>query len=158
MFPSLNITSEAYAEIRGSKDYPNIEGTVKFHGVHGGTIVMVNLKGLPSDNQYHGLHIHEGDSCSGTAEEPFKNAGGHYNPQNVSHPNHVGDLPPVLAANGIVFSSFYTNRFYPEDIIGRTIIVHAMPDDFKSQPSGNAGMMVACGEIVEQDERIEFSR
>ncbi len=157
MFSLLNVIPEAYAKINGSKDYPNIEGTVKFYGVRGGTIVMVNLNGFPSDNQFHGLHIHEGDSCSGTAEEPFKNSGGHYNPKNVSHPNHVGDLPPVLSANGMAFSAFYTNRFYPEDIIGRTIIVHAMSDDFKSQPSENSGMMIACGEIVEQVE-IEFPR
>lgn len=48
---------------------------------------------------------------------------------------------------GIAWCQFYTNRFYPEDIIGNTVIVHDMPDDFRSQPSGDAGVKIACGVI-----------
>ena len=41
----------------------------------------------------------------------------------------------------------YTGRFYPMDVVGRTIVLHEMPDDFKTQPSGDSGMKIACGEI-----------
>ena len=42
---------------------------------------------------------------------------------------------------------FYTNRFVPEEIIGRTVVIHENPDDFKTQPSGDSGSKIACGEI-----------
>lgn len=77
-------------------------------------------------------------------------ADGHYNPNHTEHPNHAGDLPPLLSNNGYAFLGFYTNRFHPEDVIGRTIIIHVNPDDFVSQPSGNAGEMIACGVIREE--------
>lgn len=151
MFSFSNSIPEAYAEIKGNSNYSNLEGTVYFYRVHRGTVVVVNIKNMPDDDKFHGLHIHEGSNCMGTEEEPFKNAGNHYNPTDMTHPNHVGDLPPILSGNGIAFSAFYTSRFFPEDVAGKTIIVHEMPDDFTTQPSGNAGVMVACGEIVETE-------
>ena len=42
----------------------------------------------------------------------------------------------------------YTGRFMPEDVIGKTVVLHGMPDDFHTQPSGDSGMKIACGEIV----------
>lgn len=148
MFSFLNAIPEAYAKIRGNSDYPELEGTVFFYGVHGGTVVVADIKNI-QDDKFHGFHVHEGRSCTGTMQEPFMNAGKHYNPTNMPHPNHKGDLPTILASNGIVFSAFYTNRFFPEDVVGKTIIIHEMPDDYKTQPSGNAGKMIACGEIEE---------
>ena len=105
MFTRFNKVPDAYA------DFPDIEGTVTFYGVHGGTVVVVNLRNLPTGNQFHALHIHAGDSCTGTQEEPFKNADGHYNPTNMPHPNHVGDYLqyypqmewPFLYSTPIVF-------------------------------------------------------
>lgn len=150
MFSFLNAMPEAYAEIKGNENYPDLEGSIQFYGVHGGTVVVTNIKNIPDDN-FHGFHIHEGANCTGTMNDSFANAGSHYNPTNMPHPNHVGDLPPVLSSNGVVFSVFYTNRFFPEDIIGKTIIVHELPDDFITQPSGDAGAMIACGEIKEKE-------
>lgn len=154
MFSMSNEMPDAYAEIKGNSKNSNIKGKVSFYGVHGGTIVVAEIMGLPVtqgsvDGGFHGFHIHEGGSCTGTAEEPFKNAGGHYNPEKTQHPNHAGDMPPLLANNGAAFLSFYTDRFHPEDVVGRTVIIHAMPDDFHTQPSGNSGEMIACGQIVD---------
>ncbi|MBQ4335887.1 MAG: superoxide dismutase family protein [Lentisphaeria bacterium] len=59
------------------------------------------------------------------------------------------DFRKDLFYQGTAFSAFYTDRFYPEDIVGKVVVIHAMPDDFKSQPSGNPGSMIACGEIKE---------
>lgn len=150
MFSFFNAMPEAYAKISGNPNYAELEGTVYFYGVHGGTVVVVDIKNMPDDDKFHGFHIHEGKSCTGTREEPFKNAGQHYNLNNMPHPNHVGDLPPLLSSNGMAFFIFYTNRFYPEDVIGRTVIIHELPDDFKTQPSGDAGEMIACGQIIEE--------
>ncbi|MBP3342443.1 MAG: superoxide dismutase family protein, partial [Peptococcaceae bacterium] len=64
---------------------------------------------------------------------------------------HAGDLIPLLSVGGKAWSSFYTGRFYPEDIIGRTVVIHNMPDDFRSQPAGDSGEKIACGVIEEQE-------
>lgn len=142
------IQPDAYAEITGSQAYPNIKGNAYFYETFNGTYVVATVTGLEDDG-YHGFHIHEGGSCTGTEEDPFRDARGHFNPWNQNHPNHVGDLPPLLANQGFAFSSFYTNRFYPAEVLGKTIIIHEMADDFRSQPSGNAGKMIACGVIEE---------
>lgn len=152
MFSFLKAMPEAYAKISGNLNYSDLKGTVSFYEVHGGTVVVAEIQNLPKDNNFHGFHIHAGGSCTGTKEEPFKNAGGHYNPTNMEHPNHAGNLPPLLSNDGTAFSMFYTNRFYPEDVIGKTVIIHALSDDFKTQPSGDAGEMIACGEIMEQEQ------
>ena len=43
----------------------------------------------------------------------------------------------------------YTDRFYPEDVIGKTVVIHEKPDDFRTQPSGDSGEKIACGKIME---------
>lgn len=73
--------------------------------------------------------------------------GNHYNPPNSSHPNHAGDLPPILSGNGYGWIAFYDKRFNLSEIIGKSIIIHDMSDDFKSQPAGNSGMKIGCGVI-----------
>ena len=122
---NLSLTSDAYASIKGSSAYPNIQGEVHFYG----------------------FHIHEGRSCTGNTADPFKDAGGHYNPEKKPHPYHVGDMPVLMGNKGMVWCEFYTDRFFPEDIIGRTVIIHDMPDDFRSQPSGDSGTKIGCGVI-----------
>jgi len=42
---------------------------------------------------------------------------------------------------------FFTNRFLPGDVIGRTVMIHENPDDYRSQPSGDAGKRIGCGVI-----------
>lgn len=140
MFSFLQTKPTAYAKIKGYKDYPEVEGLVQFFEVYGGTIVEADIKNLPEGNRFHGFHIHGGSSCS--------NPGGHYAKGREAHPDHSGDMPPLLACNGMALSIFYTNRFYPEDVVGKTVIVHANRDDFTTQPSGDSGEMIACGEIV----------
>lgn len=146
---------EAYALLEGSEQYPQLHGAVEFYPLWGGTLVATAVAGLPQPetagcaNAFHGFHIHEGSSCAqenGSAEA-FPLSKGHFNPQNCSHPAHAGDLPPLLAANGFAFQIFYTDRFVPEEIIGRTVIIHSMADDFTTQPSGNSGTKIACGVI-----------
>lgn len=148
----LSIPPLSYALIRGSEKYPQIAGTVYFYPLWAGSLVMAEVMGLPAKGgacaeTVHGFHIHEGSRCLGTEEDPFSMAGSHYNPTDCPHPEHAGDLPPLFANNGYALSLFYTNRFHPLEVVGRTVIVHDMPDDFRTQPSGDSGMKIACGEI-----------
>lgn len=108
-------------------------------------MVIADIQGLPeSATGFLGFHIHEGGSC---AEEGFPETKGHFNPTEASHPDHAGDLPPLLACQGRAYLAVMTNRFCVEDVIGRTVVLHSDPDDFKTQPSGNAGQKIACGVI-----------
>ena len=142
----------AKAQIKGGKKYPNIKGTVTFKETKEGVIVTAKIKNLPHTNikchnRIFEFHIHTGTSCTGNATDEFANALGHYNPNNCKHPHHAGDMPPLFENNGYAYLSFLTNRFKVKDILGKTIIIHDMPDDFKTDPSGNSGNRIACGTI-----------
>lgn len=143
---------DARACIHGSASYPAIRGTVCFYQTEHGVLVAAEIRGLPTEREhcsapFFGFHIHSGTSCSGSPAMPFENAGGHYNPCGCSHPHHAGDLPPLPGSHGCAFLVFLTDRFRLCKVLGRTVIIHRNPDDFTSQPSGNAGEMIACGRI-----------
>jgi Cu-Zn family superoxide dismutase len=143
---------EACAFVMGGRQYPNINGTVLFYPISGGVVVVAEIFGLPNlagsfGYPVFGFHIHEGGSCTGNAMDPFANTGGHYNPDNRLHPYHAGDLPPLFSNRGYAWQAFVTTRFTIREIIGRTVLIHNMPDDFRSQPSGDSGMRIACGVI-----------
>lgn len=136
----------------GSDDYPDIKGTADFYQTKDGVLLCAEVIGLPSQDNpctsgIFAFHLHEGTSCTGSAEEPFANAKGHYNPDDCRHPDHAGDLPPLFETKGRAFMVLLTGRFTVDEVIGRTLILHAKPDDFTSQPSGNAGKRIACGVI-----------
>ena len=136
----------AIARIRGSSIHPQIYGTVSFYQKNNGVLVVANINGLPKSNEsgYFGFHIHEGESCEGSE---FEKTGSHYNPTKNDHPMHAGDLPSLLSVHQNAYLAVLTNRFSIRDIIGRTVVIHSKPDDFKTQPSGNAGEKIACGVI-----------
>ncbi|MDE6726740.1 MAG: superoxide dismutase family protein [Oscillospiraceae bacterium] len=145
--------ADAAVCIKGSRKYPSITGKVRFYQMCGGVMMTAEVGGLPigekpCGGRIFGFHIHDGTECSGNKDAPFANAKGHYNPHNCEHPYHAGDMPPLFGVNGKAFLAFMTDRFNVTDIIGKAVIIHGMPDDFHTQPSGNAGEMIACG-IVE---------
>lgn len=142
----------AKASVRGSAKYPEIYGDVKFYTMNNGTLVVAEINGLPrgvreDKEAIFALHIHEGEVCLDEAENPFKSTRGHYNPRGAMHPYHSGDMPPLFSSSGYAFSSFLSGRFDVSEIIGKTVVIHGMPDDFKTAPSGNAGEKIACGVI-----------
>ena len=137
---------DAIAYIRGGPEAPHLSGEVRFYQERGCVLIVANIAGLPQGNDpgFFAFHIHEGEDCSG---ECFSNTGSHYNSANAPHPNHAGDLPPLMLCNGGAYLAVRTDRFCVRDIIGRTVVIHSSPDDFHSQPSGNAGNKIACGVI-----------
>ena len=153
LFHTLGTRLFCMADIKGSEKYPDIHGAVWIYPYFQGSLVIAEIAGLPTEKdscngRIFGFHIHEGTACTGNAKDPFANAGGHFNPDQCQHPEHAGDLPPLFESQGYAFCMFYTNRFVPEQIEGKTIIIHDMPDDFHSQPSGNSGEKIACGTIL----------
>lgn len=147
LFKILNKTTPAaFARISGNKENPKLHGTAYFYDTpFGGTLVEIEVFGLPDNgSSFYGMHIHENGDCS----LPFDKTGSHYNPDNVPHPLHAGDMPPLMGCNGFAYSIFYTGRFSVSDIVNRSIIIHDMPDDFTTQPSGNSGTKIGCGVIT----------
>lgn len=152
MLEILNGVPEAFADVKGSEQFPDVHGMVYFFGVHGGTIVMAEIYGLPDIEQqylgkFFGFHIHEGSECAGNVMDPFADAGADYNPELADYPQNAGDLPVLLSSHGSAWFAVYTGRFFPDDVIGRTVIIYDQPDDYSSQPSGDTGEKIACGEI-----------
>lgn len=141
----INNLPHALCQITGGSDYPSIYGTVKLYATcQKGVLVEAEIFNLPpTPTSFFAFHIHENGDCS----NHFANTGDHYNPSKTNHPNHAGDLPPLLSNNGYAWTVFYTERFSISQVLGRSIIIHHQPDDFTSQPSGNAGEKIACGII-----------
>lgn len=127
-------------------------GTVTFVQRGDKVLVTANVSGLTAGA--HGFHVHEKGDCSGP---DGMSAGGHFNPggQRHGHPHmgehHAGDMPMLEA------DSRGNARLTAElagvtlegatGLGGKGVIVHAAPDDFKTQPTGNSGARVACGVI-----------
>ncbi len=129
-------------------------GQVVFAQKDGTVWVSGEVKGL-KPNAEHGFHVHEkGDCSSGDG----LSAGGHFNPDGQTHgahghsAHHAGDLPSLMAdAAGVARFSFAAPALSlmvgPADVRSRGLIVHRDPDNFKTQPTGNAGPRLACGVV-----------
>lgn len=132
-----------------------VTGLVHFSQKGDKVLVRGEVRGL-KPNAEHGFHVHEkGDCSSGDG----LSAGGHFNPEGKAHGahdqsvHHAGDLPSLKAdASGTASFSFESSSIAvgsgKTDVVGRGLIVHRDPDDFKIQPTGNAGPRLACAVIA----------
>lgn len=142
----------AVADLQPLKD-SGVSGQVRFTQSGDKVRVVASVKGLKPG--LHGFHIHEKGDCSAP---DGMSAGGHFNPHGKKHgapsatERHGGDLGNLgagadgnaklsLEVDGITIGAGAGN------IVGRGVIVHADPDDFTTQPTGNAGGRVACAVI-----------
>jgi Cu-Zn family superoxide dismutase len=145
----------ATAELRNAQGQP--VGTATFAQVGAGVRIVLEARNLPPGDK--GVHIHEAGRC----EPPgFESAGGHANPgkaqhglQNPAGP-HAGDLPNIAIGPGgtgrletttsrMTLGSGPTSLF---DADGSALVVHAGPDDHRTDPTGGSGARLACGVIV----------
>lgn len=145
--------ANAVAFINGSEKYPCLHGRVLFYQLRQGVVIRTDVINLPKADgvcrsPVFAFHIHSGSACTGNGEDPFADANTHYNPYDCPHPYHAGDLPPLWGADGRALSVCLSDRFTVREIIGKTVIIHSQPDDFTTQPSGNAGEKIACGVIT----------
>ena len=132
-----------------------MSGTVTFTQAGDVVRVTAQVSGLKPGAE-HGFHVHEkGDCSSGDG----MSAGGHFNPAAKAHGNyhaggdrHAGDMPNLKAdGSGNASASFDVTGIAvgsgTADVVGKGLIVHRDPDDYKSQPAGNAGPRLACAVI-----------
>jgi Cu-Zn family superoxide dismutase len=147
-----------YREPEGGAPMPLIDssgrqvGTVVAWDSPGGVGLRIQASGLP--HGIHGLHVHETGICAGP---DFKSAGGHWNPASRQHglvnPQgpHAGDLPNVvvsangnLTATATISGASLSPGSALLDADGAALVIHAGPDDNKTDPSGNSGARIAC--------------
>jgi Cu-Zn family superoxide dismutase len=168
----------AQANVQGGEG-SRVWGRVTFHQPEGGTFigegtsykapvasaaanastgkvyVRIDINGLPSNRKF-GFHVHEKGDCSGD----FSGAGGHFNPGGKPHgpqdspDHHAGDLPNLESnGEGVANGTFTTDQLTvspgPNSVVGRAVIIHEKPDDYRTQPAGNSGPRIACGVIRE---------
>jgi len=131
-------------------------GTAKFKETSSGVSLALEVTNLPPG--VHGFHIHAVGKC----EPPdFKSAGGHFNPEGKKHGwenpegHHAGDLHNLtidakgkakvkVVVTGVTLADGPNSLFQPQ---GTALVIHAAPDDNKTDPAGNAGARIACGVI-----------
>jgi superoxide dismutase, Cu-Zn family len=131
-------------------------GSVSFVQKGDQILVDARIDGLASGQ--HGFHVHEKGDCSAP---DAMSAGGHFNPGGAGHggpaheSHHAGDLGNLDAnASGkatlqltVPAKQFSLVKDAPNSIVGKALVVHADPDDYKTQPTGNSGKRVACGVV-----------
>ena len=128
-------------------------GTVRAWQTPGGVSFRINASGLP--HGVHGIHVHPIGRCD---PPDFASAGTHWNPTGRQHglnnPQgpHAGDMPNVtVAANGVLQETVVLPHATLAELLdadGAAILIHAGPDDYVSQPSGNSGAKIACAVII----------
>jgi len=130
-----------------------VTGTVSFQSVGQKLRVEARVGGLTPGA--HGFHVHEAGDCSAPDASSAK---GHFNPAGRPHgrhgdiERHAGDMPNLVAdSSGKATLSVEVDMMSltegPGGILKRSVVIHADPDDYKSQPAGNSGKRVACGVI-----------
>lgn len=147
-------TAKAHAMLANTGTQSQM-GEIMLRPVVGGVQVYGKVTGL-KPNSVHAIHIHEKPDCGNGGDA----AGGHFNPMKQPHgypdnPNSPsGQLPNIVAdSNGVAKINFINTRLSldPNSILSaynHPIVVHSGIDDYKSQPSGNAGGRIACGIIT----------
>lgn len=143
----------AVAWVTGNNTYSELSGLVKFYDTpYDGVLVEAEVFGLPNvstqgSSDFYAMHIHQYGNCSGS----FEKTGSHFNPTNAFHPEHAGDMIPLLGNQGYAWTSFYDKRFTIDDIIGKSVVIHSKRDDFTTQPAGDSGEKIGCGIIRKED-------
>lgn len=156
--PSLLITSDMI-----SADGQKL-GEARVSQEPEGTRVIVDMKGLPAGT--YAVHLHSVGRCEGPT---FATAGGHFNPAMKQHGTmnpagaHAGDLPNIVVGEDRIgrMDAVQAGLRMADgdaaliDIDGASIVVHAGPDDYKSDPAGNAGARIACGVLAHGRQRFD---
>ncbi|HEY0940406.1 MAG TPA: superoxide dismutase family protein [Steroidobacter sp.] len=157
--PTASAEATAGAAVQLSPTRGNTaNGGLKLTAAGTGVKLSGMLQGLQPNSEF-GFHFHEKGDCSAP---DATSAGAHFNPTNQAHgnpqtqPHHAGDMMNVKSdAQGVAEVSIDNpdvslQTGQPNDVIGKALVLHAKPDDYQTQPSGNSGDRIACGVVAIQ--------
>ena len=148
----FNRVSVELKATQGNRAAGNLELSPDNHGLR----IAGTITGLKADAE-HGFHVHQNGDCSAP---DASSAGAHFNPENVAHGNpageahHAGDMPNIKAdAKGSASVDMHIMGLTlgdggANDVVNKALVVHADPDDYATDPAGNAGARIACGVIA----------
>ena len=148
-------TAKAEAILSGTYTDTTLSGSATFEEMDGKVKMILNITAPAKANQSVAVHIHEHGACGDMGKE----AHGHWNPTNKQHGKwgsesfHSGDIGNVkLDGDGKGSLEMETDLWTiggdsTTNILDRALIVHGGVDDFKTQPTGNAGNRIGCGVI-----------
>ena len=154
--PPAQSTAQAAAVNLASASGSLISGKATLQPMGDGVHLRGTVGGFAPHSQ-HGIHVHEKGDCSAA---DASSAGAHFNPAASAHGraghgvHHAGDMDNLVAdGDGVAQINLHLHGVTlgggaANDIAGRALVVHAAPDDYASQPAGNAGARVACGVIT----------
>ena len=145
----LNLEAKSGSSVNGNAVFSQNDNLVT---------MTVIVEGLSEGT--HAIHIHEKADCS---SPDGKSTGGHWHPTNQPHGEwgsvagfHKGDIGNLVAnASGKATINMTTSEWcigcgdVNKDILGKAIIIHEVTNDFKTQPTGDAGGRVSCGGIIQ---------
>jgi superoxide dismutase, Cu-Zn family len=139
-----------------AKNKTNTKGTITLFQINDGIEISGFIENLKA-NSTHAIHFHQNADCS---SDDAKSAGPHFNPFNKKHGKinatkefHMGDLGNIKSNDHgktqfkIFIKGLNMDENSKTSVLNHSIVVHKDADDFKSQPSGNAGDRIACGVI-----------
>lgn len=147
-------SNAATVVMAGTKDSP-VRGELRLTESDGGVDIIGEIAGLTVGSE-HGFHVHEHGDCSAP---DASSTGEHLNPANVRHggpgaaEKHLGDIPNIKANEQgradvkLRIAGATLRDGGPNNLVGKAFVVHAMADDYKSQPAGNSGDRIACGVV-----------
>lgn len=154
--------------MRGTSDAP--EAAAEIRDAHGDAVaaavltqldagVGVAIRGQSLPPGEHGFHVHETGRCDPPG---FQSAGGHFNPAGRQHGTlnpqgaHAGDMPNLrVRDDGTVDTTLVITGLAitggDRAVLregGTALVIHALPDDYRTDPSGNSGDRIACGVVI----------
>lgn len=153
--PAATSTAQQADAVLASASGSRVSGRLSLVPMGDGVHIRGEVGGLVPNGQF-GFHVHDKGDCSAV---DATSAGGHFNPAASAHgragghAHHAGDMDNIvsdgagLARVDVHLQGVTLGGGAANDIAGRAVIVHADPDDYHSQPTGNAGARVACGVI-----------
>jgi len=153
--PAPVSTAQQAVAVLASASGSRVSGKLTLVPTSDGVHILGEVGGLQPDGHF-GFHVHEKGDCSAV---DASSAGGHFNPQGTPHgrasgsSHHAGDMDNLVSnGSGVALVNVHLRGVTLgggafNDIANRAVIVHADPDDYLSQPAGNAGARVACGQI-----------
>ena len=142
--------NNVYAIMHGASSFPDINGMVTFGRTKRGVLITAEIYGLPEKEKsgVFSFCIHNGACMSLDKNGDFLKSKGCFNPDGEKAPMRAGDLPPLFSFDGYAYLQVVTDRFFIDDIIGKSVIINLPEAGCFFAESSQSEKKIACGIIL----------